>query len=145
MTRDTLRSSDEITAARLQEQESPSSGLQQREYEALNVDSVARKLAGGAPTAAAQFKTKLFIFEDTTKLDIIYEIRLRSICMRSHGYEDINLVFSASSRTKLGGTVSSSTFKHFKKHEIKSLLVHRCQTPSCIFAQHYGCQIKLDF
>ena len=88
VTRDTLRSSDEITAARLQEQESPSSGLQQREYEALNVDSVARKLAGGAPTAAAQFKTKLFIFEDTTKLDIIYEIRLRSICMRSHGYED---------------------------------------------------------
>ena len=45
MTRDTLRSSDEITAARLQEQESPSRELQQREYEALNVDSVARKPA----------------------------------------------------------------------------------------------------
>ena len=54
VTRDTLRSSDEITAARLQDQEPPVGELQQREYEALNVDSVARKpadtsqLIGGA-------------------------------------------------------------------------------------------------
>ena len=58
VTRDTLRSSDEITAARLQDQEPPVGELQQREYEALNVDSVARKPADTSQLIGVQLSSK---------------------------------------------------------------------------------------
>ena len=93
VTRDTLRSSDEITAARLQEQESPSrelwaaaAGIWSIKCWQCRTQTCRHLTINRGCTAAAQFKTKLF-FEETTKNDIIYiyKTRLRSLCYEESG------------------------------------------------------------